>query len=272
VKYLSDQFEITSGPVDYFVGLEISRDRNKKLIHVSQQSYVKKILARLGVEDYPYQEAVGSLMFAASCSRPDISYAVGQVAKFSSEPTRTHWNAVKRIFAYLKHTSSVGISYYEEGENHLLKAFSDADWGGDTDDGTSTTGNIFILKGGPVAWSSQNQKCVSLSTAESEYVAACITTKEVVENQLADALTKNVDYQKLSKFKLSIGMCSLSNFMFEWVHAIYLCSRLSGCVGEDTISNSRKRLHTSHIDMYPVLSCYVYKKPLNHSGTALCVK
>jgi hypothetical protein len=51
VKYLSDQFEITSGPVDHFVGLEISRDRPKKLIHVSQQSYVKKILARFGVED-----------------------------------------------------------------------------------------------------------------------------------------------------------------------------------------------------------------------------
>ena len=119
-------------------------------------------------------------MFAAICNRPDVSYAVGQVAKFSSKPTRTHWNAVKRIFAYLKHTSSIGISYCEGGENHLLKAFSDADWGGDTDDGTSTTGNIFILNGGPVAWSSQKQKCVSLSTAESEYVATCMATKGVV--------------------------------------------------------------------------------------------
>jgi hypothetical protein len=204
VKYLSDQFEITSGPVNHFVGLEISRDRHKKLIHVSQQSYVKNILARFGVEDckprnipgdpfshlekdhltpeiedYSYREAVGSLMFASICTRPDISYAVGQVAKYSRKQTRTHWNAVKRIFAYLKHTSSIGNSYCEGGENHLLKAFSDAETG-DTDDGTSTTGNIFILNGGPVARSSQKQMCVSLSTAESEYVAACMATKEVV--------------------------------------------------------------------------------------------
>lgn len=123
VNYLSEKYEITSGPVDQFVGLEISRDRCKGLIHVSQQAYVKKILARFRMgdckprsipadpcshlekqwstfetQDYPYREAIGSLMFAAICTRSDISYAVSQVAKYSSKPSHVHWEAVKRIF------------------------------------------------------------------------------------------------------------------------------------------------------------------------------
>jgi hypothetical protein len=298
VNYLSEKFEITSGPVDHFVGLEISRDRCKGLIHVSQQAYVKKILTRFRMgdckprsipadpcshlekqcstfetQDYPYREAIGSLMFAAICTRPDISYAVSQVAKYSSKPSYVHWEAVKRIFAYLKGTISFGISYFRGVKDGVLLAFSDSDFAGDADDRRSTTGNIFILNGGPVSWRSQKQKCVALSTAESEYIAASMATKEVVwlrrllmeigcqqnnstplfcdnqsairlvynpefhqrtkhidvkfhhirdmqiqqeisiqyiptENQLADALTKNLDHQKLSKFKHSIGMCS----------------------------------------------------------------
>lgn len=127
VNYLSDKFKITSGPVDHFVGLEISRDRCKGPIHISQQAYVKKILARFKTGEckprsvpadpgshlekelftsetqyYPYSEAIGSLMFAAICTRPDISYAVGQVAKYSSKPSHVYWEAIKRIFAYLK--------------------------------------------------------------------------------------------------------------------------------------------------------------------------
>jgi hypothetical protein len=298
VNYLSEKFEITSGPVDHFVGLEISRDRCKGLIHVSQQAYVKKILTRFRMgdckprsipadpcshlkkqcstfetQDYPYREAISSLMFAAICTRPDISYAVSQVAKYSSKPSYVHWEAVKRIFAYLKGTISFGISYFRGVKDGVLLAFSDSDFTGDADDRRSTTGNIFILNGGPVSWRSQKQKCVALSTAESEYIAASMATKEVVwlrrllmeigcqqnnstplfcdnqsairlvynpefhqrtkhidvkfhhirdmqiqqeisiqyiptENQLADALTKNLDHQKLSKFKHSIGMCS----------------------------------------------------------------
>lgn len=297
VNYLSDKFEITSGPVDHFVGLEISRDRRKGLIHISQQVYVKKILARFRMgnckprsipadpcshlkkqfstsetQDYPYREAIGSLMFAAICTRPDTSYAVCQVAKYSSKPSHVHWEAVKRTFAYLKGTISLEISYLRGVKDGVLLAFSDFDFSGDADDRRSTTGNIFILNGGPVSWRSQKQKCVTLSTAESEYIAASMATKEVVwlrrllmeigcqqnnstpvfcdnqsairlvynpefhqrtkhidvkfhhirdmqvqqeisiqyiptENQLADALTKNLDHQKRSKFKHSIGMC-----------------------------------------------------------------
>ncbi|XP_032790482.2 secreted RxLR effector protein 161-like [Daphnia magna] len=175
VNYLSDNFEITSGPVDHFVGLEISRDRRKGLIHIFQQAYVKKILARFRMgdckprsipadpcshlekqfstsetQDYPYREAIGPLMFAAICTRLDISYAVCQVAKYSSKPSHVHWEGVKRIFAYLKGTISLGISYLRGVKDGVLLAFSDSDFAGDADDRRSTTGNIFILNGSPV--------------------------------------------------------------------------------------------------------------------------
>jgi hypothetical protein len=117
-------------------------------------------------------------MFAAICTLPEIAFAVNQVAQFSNNPNQSHWEAVKRIITYLKGTSDHGITYCGAGEN-VLTAFTDADFDGDVDTRRSTTGNIFIINGGPVAWSSQRQRCVSLSTTEAEYVAASTATKEI---------------------------------------------------------------------------------------------
>ncbi len=83
-------------------------------------------------------------------TRSDISFAVGQVAQFARQPGRPHWNAVKRIFSYLKGTATFGICFGGVNDG-LLKAFSDADFAGDLDTRRSTTGYILLLNGGPVA-------------------------------------------------------------------------------------------------------------------------
>jgi hypothetical protein len=87
---------------------------------------------------------------------------------------------VKRILSYLKGTSSHGIVLGGTGDTTTLRAYSDADFASNLDDRRSTTGVILILNGGPVLWKIQRQKCVSLSTTESEYVAASAGGKEVV--------------------------------------------------------------------------------------------
>jgi hypothetical protein len=206
---LSKRFEMKDlGEAHYCLGIEIARDRRKGSIKISQEKYVENILKRFHmsdckpigtpldagvklsknddpgsqgdeeVKDKPYKSAVGSLMYAMLGTRPDISFAVGVVSRFSSNPTIHHWKAVKRIFRYLKGTISHGIEYERDGK--ALVGYSDADWAGDTNDRKSTTGYTFILAGGAVTWSSKKQPTVALSTTEAEYMALTQASKEAV--------------------------------------------------------------------------------------------
>lgn len=126
----------------------------------------------------PFREAVGSLLYLMLSSRPDISFSVNQVSQFCEKPQNCHWAAVKKILAYLKRTSEHGIRFGPELTS--LLGFTDADFAGDTDTRRSTSGYVFLLNGGPIAWSSRRQKCVTLSTTEAEYVAACEAAREGV--------------------------------------------------------------------------------------------
>jgi hypothetical protein len=130
-------------------------------------------------ESFPYREAVGSLIYLAVTSRPDISYAVNQVAQHSENPNRSHWTAVKRIISYLKGTTQLGIQF-DGRYNKAITGFTDADYAGDLDTRRSTTGFVFLLNSGPVSWSSRRQPCISLSTTEAEFVAASETVKEAI--------------------------------------------------------------------------------------------
>ena len=96
----------------------------------------------------PYASAIGSLMYAMLCTRPDICFAVGLVSRYQSNPGLAHWEAVKRIFRYLRGTTDLILCY--GGGNLRLKGFSDADWAGDRDERKSTSGYVFILGGGAI--------------------------------------------------------------------------------------------------------------------------
>jgi len=111
-------------------------------------------------------------------TRPDISYAVGQVSKFSQNPDESHWKAVTQIFAYLNGTPDFGI--WLGGKRSGLIGYTDADFAGDKTDYRSTSGSIFFFHEGPLSWSSKKQTCTALSTTEAEYVAACEATKTAV--------------------------------------------------------------------------------------------
>ena len=126
-----------------------------------------------------YQSIVGSLLYAAIATRPDIAQAVGVVSKFCASPTQGHLTAAKRILRYLKGTTYLGLSYKKCAEGNLT-GYSDADWAGDMDDRHSTSGNVFFLAGGAVSWLSKKQATVALSTAEAEYVALSAATQEVI--------------------------------------------------------------------------------------------
>ena len=88
-----------------------------------------------------------------------------------SRPTEVHYSAAKRILRYLQGTTKFGILYKKEGNCELI-GFTDSDYAGSVEDRRSTSGYVFMLSGAGVAWSSRKQPIATLSTIETEFVAA----------------------------------------------------------------------------------------------------
>ncbi len=131
------------------------------------------------VDQGMYQSAVGSLLYLSIGMRPDITYAVSNVAKFCAKPNKQHWTAVKRIMRYLKGILNLGLLYSKDGSRDCI-GYSDADWAGDLDDHKSTLGYMFQISGAAVSWRSKKQTCVALSTAEAEYMALASAAQEAI--------------------------------------------------------------------------------------------
>jgi len=122
------------------------------------------------MEQVPYVSVMGSLIYVMVCTRPDISHAVGTVSHFFSNSGRDYWNVVKWILRYLHGTSRLHLTF--EGEKPLLVSYANIDMSGDVDTQKSTLGYLVKFASGVVAWQSRLQKCVVLSTTETEFIAA----------------------------------------------------------------------------------------------------
>lgn len=196
------------GPVSWILGIRITRDLENRTLALSQHAYIDSILARFNFTDLkpvsipldlnvplskgqcpttladiarmkkiPYREAIGSLMYAAVGTRPDIAFAVSTLAQFSDNPGHAHWEATKCIFRYLLGTKKLSLVY--GGDHKGLEGFVDAD-GASQDHRRAISGYVFLIDGGAVSWSSKKQELVTLSTTEAEYVAATHTAKEAM--------------------------------------------------------------------------------------------
>jgi hypothetical protein len=129
----------------------------------------------------PYREALGKLLYLSIATRPDISYAVGVLCRFSENPGREHWSALKRVIRYLKGTKDFKLIYGpERATEDPFVTYSDADLGGNVDNSRSTAGFMISVGGGAVLWSSRLQRHTSLSSTESEYTTASATGCEII--------------------------------------------------------------------------------------------
>ncbi|GJX61085.1 hypothetical protein Tco_0293985 [Tanacetum coccineum] len=131
----------------------------------------------------PYASAVGSVMYAMVCIRPDIAHAVGVVNRFMSNPGREHWEAVKWLLRYLKGTSKATLCFSRK--EVVLEGLYDSYYGGFLYSGKSTTSYVFTMGGTTVSWMSRIQKCVAMSTTEAEYMAIAEAEKELSAIHLA---------------------------------------------------------------------------------------
>ena len=132
-----------------------------------------------GNESQTYHEAVGSLMYLALCTRPDIAFAVSYVSRFLSCADEAHWAVVKRIFKYLSGTRNAQL-VFSGNKDFYIQAHGDADWASDVMDRKSVSGFVIILAGAAVSWYSKKQGCVALSTTEAEFIASSEVVKEVI--------------------------------------------------------------------------------------------
>lgn len=118
---------------------------------------------------FPFMSLIGSLMYAAICTRPDITYAVNRLAQFNSCYTETHWLAAKHVLRYIKGSLNKGILY--KSSDGILRGYADADYANDKDSRRSVTGFLFTFGSSVFTWKSKRQRTVALSTTEAEYMS-----------------------------------------------------------------------------------------------------
>jgi hypothetical protein len=198
-EILSSSFSMKDmGVADIILGIRIMRQGDSLVLN--QSHYIEKILKKFNHFDSPpistpfdphiklypntgraisqleYSRVIGSLMYAMTCTRPDIAYAVGKLSRYTHNPSDIHWNAVNRVLRYLKKTIDYGIVY--SGYPSVLEGYTDASWIAENEDHLSTSGWVFTLGGGAVSWGSKKQSIITDSTMAAEFVALASGSKE----------------------------------------------------------------------------------------------
>ncbi|KAL5560862.1 hypothetical protein UlMin_030609 [Ulmus minor] len=129
----------------------------------------------------PYSNAVGSLMYSMVSTRHDLSFAMSILSRFKSNPRKSHWEAMKWLFRYIKGTTDIGLIFEKKkGTKFGLEGFVDSNYAGNKDNRRSTTLYYFCLNGCCISWKTQLQPIAALSTTEVEYIAAIEAIKEAL--------------------------------------------------------------------------------------------
>ena len=200
------------GAVKFALGIAISRDRSSRTIHLSQTALIDRIVDQFGQTDShpvstpmvpgliirrpdptlpitgnisswmartPYRSLVGSLMYLAVGTRPDIAFAVGRLATVFDCYRPEHWDAAVRVVRYLKGSRT---SYLELGGSNPIQpiAFTDSDYANCPDTSRSIGGYCFSLGSGLVSWASHKQKHTADSSCYAEYIAIHDATHELL--------------------------------------------------------------------------------------------
>ncbi|KAF6518369.1 hypothetical protein HZS61_002447 [Fusarium oxysporum f. sp. conglutinans] len=201
-RALQNKYKLTGGsPLQWFLGIEIIRDREKKLLWLSQSDYIDKI-ANLAdrtdlQHDVPmrreellpyeelaslasirrYQRKTGSILYAAVITRPDVAFAASRLARHNSNPGPEHHAAADRVLLYLKTTKTLALQF---GGDDVFTVASDASFADNALDRKSSQAYVMRLFGGTVGWRANKQATVTTSTTEAELLALAQAAKEAM--------------------------------------------------------------------------------------------
>ncbi|KAJ9535420.1 hypothetical protein OSB04_un001466 [Centaurea solstitialis] len=234
------------GEAAYILGIKIYRNRSRRLIGLSQSTYIDKILKKFRMDEskkgfipmqhgivlsktqcpvssqdqdkmksVPYASAIGSIMYAMLCTRPDVAYSVSVTSRYQQNPGEPHWVAVKNILKYLRRTKEMFLVFGGAEDEISVTGYSDASFQTDRDDFRSQSGYVFTLNGGAISWKSSKQDTIADSTTEAEkyhLIREIIGRGDVrickipTEDNVADPLTKPLAKVKHEAHANSIGM------------------------------------------------------------------
>jgi Reverse transcriptase-like len=129
-----------------------------------------------------YQSIVGSILYAALTTRPDVAHAVAELSRFNCEATQYHLTAARHTLRYLAGTTNHGLIFKLTGSpsDIIPEIYVDASWGDDLEKRNSTTGVVVKLNGNVICWNTRKQKTVALSSTEAEYMALTDATTEAL--------------------------------------------------------------------------------------------
>ena len=206
---MNEHFELVDlGPINWLLGVSIVRSVKDQTITLGQEVYIDQILVRFGLDrarpavtpmeagvdftpDSPsvsptlltatkkttYREMIGSLMYLAVMTQPDISFTVSTLSQYLDAPRSTHLNAVQHIFRYLSGTKQLKLVF--GGKVNNIVGFSDADWASHMHR-HSISGFAFFVRQGVVSWSAKKQPIITLSSTESKYVTLTHASKDII--------------------------------------------------------------------------------------------
>jgi hypothetical protein len=197
--FLSQHFDMKDlREADVILNIKLIKDESG--ITLEQSHYVENILSHFGysgckpsptpydtslklrknrgkgTDHLIYSQIIGSLMYLAGATRPDISFATSKLSRFTLNPVNAHWCALECVMRYLRGTTSYGRHY--TGYPDVLEGYSDTNWISDVDEIKVTSGYIFTIGGVVVSWMSHKQTILTKSTMEAELVALDTTTSE----------------------------------------------------------------------------------------------
>ncbi|KAL2137689.1 hypothetical protein VTI28DRAFT_8559 [Corynascus sepedonium] len=217
---LKSKYRLTGGhDLHWFLGIEVIRDRKQRLIWLSQSAYIDKIapmaeserryttpMGKDELKPYDgiatkleitmYQRKVGSILYIAVMTRPDIAFATSRLARFLTNPGPKHHVAVDRVILYLKGTSHLGLQFGGEDD---FRSSSDASYADNTLDRKSSQAYAMKLFGGMIGWRANKQPTVTTSTTEAELLALSQTAREsMYVSRLIKELGVTLDEKKIT--------------------------------------------------------------------------
>ncbi|KAD5507661.1 hypothetical protein E3N88_15364 [Mikania micrantha] len=154
------------GLADVILGVKINRTQYGLVL--SQYHYVDKILEKFNAGDTSVAQTLIDTTQHLSKNR-DLAYAVSMLSRYTSNLRSEHWKSMTRLLRYLRYTRNHGLHYGRDPA--VIEVYSDANWISDMKDSKSTSGYVFTLGGGAIAWKSSKQTLIARSTMKSEFIA-----------------------------------------------------------------------------------------------------